>query len=105
MKVMITATYGGDDPSLIKKYSCLKGYNYGIDTIEKERTKGWIYEEGNKFPTRQVEVYEKERPYIMIGSLETLKKLMEDVEEELVILEDGDFPDRLCIEIYDGYRE
>lgn len=105
MKVMITATYGGDDPSLIKKYSCLNGYNYGIDTIEKERTKGWIYEEGNKFPTRQIEVYEKERPYIMIDSIETLKKLMDDVGNELVITMDSDFRDRVRIEIYDGYRE
>ena len=106
MKVMITATSScSNDSDLNKKYSCLNGYNYGIDTIEKERTKGWFYQEGFKFPICQVEIYEKERPYIMINSLESLKKLMDDVNEELVIHEDWDFPDRLCIEIYDGYRE
>lgn len=105
MKVMVTATSSIDDANLNKKYSCLNSYNYGIDTVEKERTKGWIYKEGFKFPIRQVETYKKERPFIMIGSLESLMKLMDDVNEELVIHEDWDFPDRLCVEIYDAYRE
>lgn len=104
MKVMIMSTYGGDGPNLNKKYSCLNGYNYGVDKIKKERTTGWIVGEYRK-RIRQVETVEDERAYIHIDSLESLKKLMEDVENDLVISKDDDFPDRLLIEIYDGYRE
>lgn len=101
---MITSTYGGYDPNLNKIYSCLNGYNYGLEKVKRERTTGWVVDEYKK-RIRQVKTVEEERPYIMIDGLESLKKLMEDVENDLVISKDWDFPDRLCVEIYDGYRE
>jgi hypothetical protein len=104
MKVMITSTYYGDSPTLNEKYSCLDSYNYGLETVLRESTVGWITDE-YKRRIRQVKNVEKERPYIMLDSLESLKKLMKDLDENLAVFEDYDFPDRLLIEIYDTYRE
>lgn len=82
---------------LIEEYPCLKDFGFEVKEIE-ETYKGRIRDE-NGFPLYQPMTRIVKIPYINIDTIEQLHKLMEAVDEPLVIEKDG------TIEIYDSYRE
>lgn len=84
MKFSIHATSIRNDPQyLLDRYPCLNDYNFEVKEYERESL-------------RVVETY------ITIDTIEQLIKLMDAVDEELVIINGPEIP---AIEIYDDYRE
>lgn len=112
MKIMIESTSFFEPETMIKKYPCLKNYNLGYDVVNRRLYSGSTLDENGK----RIQTYtlkEITRPYIMLDTLDALQKLLDDLKASvdnpdsvcIILNYDYDVEDRLCIEIYDGYRE
>lgn len=94
-----------DDPTeLLRNYPCLKDYNFEIVEYEKEyEHHSWIRDEkGERIRQTRIEKRKIVEGYITVDSLNQLMKLVQDIDEPIIIDNDMIKPN---IEIYDTYRE
>lgn len=106
MKFQIYASgqWSCDPKGLVEQYPCLNDYNFEIVEYEKEyEHHSWIRDEnGERIRQTRIEKRKIVEGYITVDSLEQLMKLIQDIDEPIIIDKDIIKPN---IEIYDTYRE
>ena len=109
MKFEIYSTCIFDIDFLLENYPTLN--NFGFEVVEKQESikRNVVIGDENRNPIKQIQDCSRtvRKGYVTLNSLDQLKKLIETVGNEIVILPpsviSGDGIYR--IEIYDGYRE
>lgn len=104
MKFEIQSVYNWDDPvEILEKYPCLKDYEFEVVEPLKKRYIRIKDENGN--PIKQVDFYKIKRMLITVDSLEQLTKLVNEINQPIIISKLNEKYASFNIEIYDGYRE